>query len=252
MPKHTTPRAEGFPCWVDLSVPNVDVAADFYRDVLGWEFAATAAEYGGYRMASRDGLQAAGIGPQEGDNPSYWVVYFAADDVDAMTARAKQLGGSVFVEPFDVVTQGRMAILADPTGAVFGVWQAGEHSGFGASEQPGFFTWAEVNTSDAARARDFYTELFGATHTETPGAGSTYFALAKNDKSFAGVLQMNEEWTGVPPHWMVYFEVADIAAATATAKANGGTVSVEPTDSPYGRIAVIGDPAMVPFSLLQR
>lgn len=252
MPNHQGPRGEGLPCWVDLSVHDVDGAVKFYREVLGWEFAETSAEYGGYRMASLGGVEAAGIGPQQGDYPSYWVLYFATDDVDALATRAKQSGGSVFVEPFDVVTQGRMAILTDPTGAFFGAWQAGLHSGFGASEQPGFFTWAEVNTRDADKARDFHAELLGATITQTPTGGSAYFNLGKDGKNFVGILQMNEEWEGVPPHWMVYFQVDAIDSAVARVKEHRGTVAVEPFDTPFGRIAVIGDAAMASFSLLQR
>jgi len=245
-------EADGYPCWVDLSVPNVDAAVIFYGNVLGWRFSETGPEYGGYQMASLDGVQAAGIGPQEGKNPSYWVLYFATGDVEATVAKARDLGGSIFVEPFDVATQGRMAIVADPTGAMFGLWQGREHHGFGASERPGFFTWAEVNTRDADKARDFYSELLDATHAETQGTGTTYFSLMKDGKAIGGILQMNEQWEGIPPHWMVYFEVADISAAAAAAKEHGGSVAVEPFDTPFGRIAVVGDPAMAPFSLLQR
>lgn len=252
MPNHAGPRSEGLPCWVDLSVHDVEAAATFYRNVLGWEFADTSAEYGGYRMAGVDGVQVAGIGPHQGDNPSYWVLYFATDDVDAFVEKAKRLGGSVYVEPFDVVTQGRMAIITDPSGAFFGAWQSGEHSGFGAGEQPGFFTWAEVNTRDADKARDFYAELLGATVTETPAGATSYHYLSKDAKNFAGILQMNEEWGDIPPHWMVYFQVEDIESAVARTKEHGGTVAVEPFDTPFGRIAVVGDPAMAPFSLMQR
>jgi len=246
------PRAQGFPCWVDLSAPNVDAAVEFYREVMGWEFAETGPEYGGYRMASLAGKQAAGIGPLQGESPAVWTIYFAADNADTFTDRARQLGGTVLAPPFDVPGQGRMAIVADPTGAVFGVWQPYEHHGFGATEEPGFVTWTEVNTPDAARTRDFYTKLLGATAQDMPGAPTTYYMMAKGEDRLCGIMQMNEQWEGIPPHWMIYFEVADIAAAIAKAKANGGAVSVEPFDTPFGRVAVVGDRAGATFSLLQK
>lgn len=145
-----------------------------------------------------------------------------------------------------------MAILSDPTGAVFGVWQANEHHGFQASAEPGFFGWAEVNTADAERARSFYTELFGASSSGVENPTTTYYGLSKDGETFAGILQMTEEWAGIPPHWMVYFEVDDIDAAVGRAKECGGAVAVEPFDTPLGRIAVVGDRGMAPFSLLQR
>lgn len=252
MPQHDAPRTEGFPCWVDLSVEDVDGAADFYRRVLGWQLTETAPEYGGYRTARRDGRLAAGIGPRQGDDPDHWVVYLAVADADRTAARAKELGGSVYVAPLDVVSQGRMAILSDPTGAVFGVWQANEHHGFQASAEPGFFGWAEVNTADAERARSFYTELFGASSSGVENPTTTYYGLSKDGETFAGILQMTEEWAGIPPHWMVYFEVDDIDSAVGRAKECGGAVAVEPFDTPLGRIAVVGDRGMAPFSLLQR
>lgn len=252
MAHHSGRRTDGIPCWLDISVSDVDAAVRFYGGVLGWEFSRTGGEYGGYRMASVDGVQAAGISPMQGRGQSFWIIYFATSNVDSTAAEVERLGGEILVEPFDVVSQGRTSLVTDPTGARFGLWQAFEHHGFGASGQPGFYSWAEVNTSDAKVARDFYAELFGASHTETPGAGTTYYSLTKDGKELGGILQMDEEWEGVRPHWMAYFEVANIARAVAQAKERGGVVAVEPFDSPFGRVAVLSDMALAPFSLLQR
>lgn len=245
-------RTEGFPCWVDLSAPNVDEAVEFYREVMGWDFAETGPAYGGYRMASRAGRQAAGIGPLQGESPAAWTVYFAADDADAFTDRAKQSGATVLASTFDVPGQGRMSVVADPTGAVFGTWQAFDHHGFEAAAEPGFFSWAEVNTADASRARDFYTQLLGASARDMPDSPTSYYMLSKDGEMLCGIMQMNEQWAGIPPHWMIYFEVADLAAAIASAKELGGTVAVEPFDTPFGRVAVLGDRAKASFSLLQK
>ncbi len=251
MPGHDGRIDEGFICWADLAATDVGAAERFYGAVLGWQFRATGEEFGGYRIATRDGKQAAGVGPVQDGAPPVWTLYFAVDDVDDFTRRARDLGGNVLNEPFEVPSQGRMSVIADPTGAAFGAWQAIEHHGFGRMESPGFFAWCEVNTTDAARARDFYAQLLEATYSETPNPATTYYVLDKGGHNIAGILQMTKEWAGIPPHWMPYFQVDDIDGAVARAKEHGGTVAVGPFDTPYGRIAVVGDPAMAYFSLMQ-
>ena len=124
MSTRTDPWPAGTPCWVDLSVPDVQAAVDFYAAVIGWTFVDSGPDYGNYHIAQVDGRAAAGIGPimQEGQ-PAAWTVYLASDDVDATTKLISEHGGSIFAGPMDIASNGRMAIAADPTGGVFGVWQ---------------------------------------------------------------------------------------------------------------------------------
>src|SRR6056297_1677203 len=133
------PRPQGLPCWLDLSVPDAKSAAAFYERVFGWTYDVSGEAYGHYHVAQVDGRPVAGFGqPMTGaEVPSVWTLYFAAEDADAMVARAVSLGGTVVASTFDVPGQGRMAVLADPTGAAFGVWQAHEHMGFGLTGAPG-------------------------------------------------------------------------------------------------------------------
>lgn len=252
MPELTGPRPDGFPCWVDLGTSDVDAAVLFLQDVLGWEFETTGPAYGGYRMARAGGKQVAGVGPTQGNAPSAWTVYLAARDTAALTDKAQSLGAQTLVAPMEVPGQGLMSIVMDPTGAAFGLWQPLGHHGFELIEEDGAFTWAEVNTPQAGAAKEFYGELFGLEASDEAGAGTTYYTLSRGDQRAAGILQMTAQWEGVPPHWMVYFRVPDVDAATAAVTAGGGRVHNGPFDTPYGRIAVVGDPTGANFSLLQR
>ena len=247
------PRVTGHPAWFDLTSPDVTRAAAFYHEVFGWAYGAQGADYGNYHMAYVEGRVAAGMGqpPEGSDLPAAWTVYYAAEDVDALTEDAKARGATAVSEPFDVLEQGRMAVLQDPTGAVFGLWQAGVHIGAGISEVHGAMAWCEVNTPDAEAAGAFYGDLFGATAEVLEAAPSLYYVLKKGQESVGGILQMDEHWEGVPPHWMVYFEVADTDAAAGRAEAAGGHVCVPPFDTPFGRIAVLDDPLGATFSVVQ-
>ncbi len=247
------PRPQGLPCWLDLNVPDVKSAAAFYERTFGWTYDVSGEAYGHYHVALVDGRPAAGFGQSMSGSgaevPSVWTLYFAAEDADAMVARAVSLGGTVVAPTFDVPGQGRMAVVADPTGAAFGVWQAHEHRGFGLTGAPGTMSWCEVNTTDAERAQSFYTDLLSATARQREEGGTPYHVLSQDDVDFAGILQMNEQWAGLAPHWMVYFQVADMDAAVRAVQDAGGAVQHGPFDSGHGRLAVVADPAGAIFSL---
>src|SRR5690606_34675419 len=80
-----------------------------------------------------------------------------------------------------------------------------------------------------------------------------YYTLHKDGSPMpvAGVLQMNEQWAGVPPHWMPYIAVADIAAASTQIEALGGAIAVPAFDTPYGRISIVNDPQGAVFTVIQ-
>jgi uncharacterized protein len=130
----------GVPCWTDLTAADVDAAKAFYSDVLGWSFTDPDAEYGGYSIAVTRDAAAAGIGPQQPGAPMAWTLYFASDDADETAAAVGEQGGTVLLAPGDVGELGRMFIAADPSGAAFGVWQAGTHIGAGIVNEPGGLT----------------------------------------------------------------------------------------------------------------
>lgn len=247
--------AQGVPCWLDLASPDVKASAAFYARVFGWTYDVSGPEMGHYHMALRDGRQVAGMGQAaEGDpTPPMWTVYFKADDAAAMGARAEKLGGSIVAGPMEVPGQGQLAVVRDPAGAVFGLWQPLGHHGFGVTHEHGSYGWCEVNVPDAEAARAFYAGLSGASARplDDDAMPTTYLILSIGGDDAAGILQMTEEWEGIPPHWMAYFEVGDCDAAVAAVEDAGGSVSVEPFDTPWGRIAVLTDPFGAVFSVNQ-
>lgn len=253
MTTRTTKRSAGEPTWIDLATPDLAVAKNFYQQVFGWYFVDTGSDFGHYHFAQVQGRNVAGIGPiwpPDSPQPSAWTIYFASDDAVADCERVKQLGGQVMVEPMEIADSGWMAICADPTGPVFGLWQALNHIGSGVENEHGSMTWYEVNTRDSAAARDFYSKLLNTSPQKMEGV-DYYYIMQRGEAMFHGVLQMDEQWEGIPPHWMGYFQVDNTDAAIERAVAAGGKLAVPAFDMEYGRMAVISDPAGAVFSIVQ-
>ena len=244
----------GVPCWADLTVPDVAVARDFYSAVLGWTFEDTAADYGGYVIGQVDGAAAAGIGPlPQAGMPSAWTLYLASDDVEKTAAAVTENGGTLLLPPGNVGPLGRMCIAADPTGAVFGVWEAGTHIGASVVNQPGGLTWEDLRSTDPAGAQSFYRSLFGYRIDPLEMAGPDYglFALPGEEAPLGGMGGMMGAPEGTPSHWLVYFGVVDVDTAGAAAQAHGGSVLAPGFDTPFGRMSALTDPAGAVFWIAQ-
>lgn len=249
-----SPFPLGAPCWADLGSTDPDAARAFYSAVLGWVFDEPAAEFGGYSNARVGGAAVAGLAGLQPGGPtqSVWTVYLHAPDAAAQAAAIAAAGGAVIMPAMQVGPFGHMAIVADPGGAVFGLWQPLSHGGFGLQGAPGGQCWAEVATRGGVGVADFYAEVFGMTHSPMPGM--EYWMLTprvEGCEAAFGVLQMTEVWGELPPHWMIYFATDDVDAAAERVKAAGGAVHHGPFDSPYGRIAVVADCTGGVFSLIQ-
>lgn len=242
----------GVPCWADLTAPDGDAAKAFYAEVLGWTYQDTEAAYGGYAIAEVRGAAAGGIGPQQDGAPNAWTLYLASDDVDETADSITQRGGAVLMPPGDVGDLGRMCIAADPTGAPFGVWQAGTHIGAAVVNEPGGLTWEDLRSPDPDAARAFYVSVFGYRSDPLPDAGPDYatFALAGEEAPLGGMGGMMGA-EGQPAHWLVYFGVADAAAAVTAAERGGGSVLMRDFDTPYGRMAGLADPTGAAFWVVQ-
>lgn len=247
-----TPWPAGTPCWADLTVPDLALARGFYGAVLGWEFSGGGEEFGGYLSATRRGAAAAGIGPEHGASPRAWTLYFAADDVDATAAAVGAAGGQLLVAPVGVGALGRMAVAADPTGAVFGVWQAGTHIGASLVDEPGGIIWEHLRTPDPQRAVEFYVAVFGfATHSlAESGQPDVLFMAPGEDFPLGGIGPLNGE-PEAGARWIVYFGVDDAAAAAAAAEGQGGRVVERVVDTPYGRSATLADPFGATFTITE-
>lgn len=252
MTTRTSKRTAGTPTWLDLATPDLDGAKAFYKQVFGWDYFDTGPDFGHYNMAMSQGRNAAGMGPiwpPDSPQPSAWTVYFASDDAAADVARVKSLGGQVMVDPMAIPESGVMTICSDPTGAVFGLWEAHNHIGSGVENEHGGMTWFEVNTRDSAAACDFYAKLLNATPNKMDGM--EYHIMQRDNDMLCGVLQMDENWEGIPPHWSCYFAIDNTDAAVERVVAAGGQVRVPAFDMPYGRMAVLSDPFGAAFCIVQ-
>lgn len=247
----------GTASWYDLTTAKPEETREFYAKLFGWTFEDQGPDYGHYHMVRKDGHAVAGFmphSPEMLDLPSVWTVYYSSDDAQADATRIRELGGQIMVDPMPVHGLGHMLVASDPTGAVFGLWQALTFQGSELVNEHGSVTWQEVATRDAERARAFYTRLFGATSEPMLGMeGPTYHVLKKGPQEVGGILEMDpEHWPATtPPHWMPYFAVNDVQEAVRVAAASGGTVSVPPFDTPYGPVSVLTDPAGAAFTVVQ-
>lgn len=246
----------GLPSWADLSTPDADESASFYGDLFGWEApeGENPEETGGYRIFTKDGKNVAGLMPiqQEGQPPS-WNVYIAVTDADDIAEKVKDADGDVVVEPMDVMDLGRMALFADPTGAVFGIWQAKEHTGADVVSEPGAVAWNQVNTRDPEKAEEFYKAVFGWDSERLDTGGADYWEWQQDGTSVGGMFRMGDDFPDeVPAHWIAYVAVEDTDAATEKAKEGGATVRAEPFDNEAGRMAVLTDPHGAAFAVINQ
>jgi predicted enzyme related to lactoylglutathione lyase len=248
--------ANGTPSWVDIGSPDIDATAAFYGALFGWTTTepGPVEETGGYRMFLKDGKLVAGLGPHEEGQPVAWTTYIAVDDADKTAELVNGNGGAVFMDPFDVMDAGRMAICADAVGAVFGIWQANQHPGAELVNEPGSLTWNELLTRDVDSAKRFYAAVFGIDPADFPmGDGPPYTIFNVNGRGVAGVLLMPDGFPAeVPSHWVTYFAVDDTDASAAKATSLGATVMREPFDIPdVGRIAWLTGPHGDAFAIIK-
>jgi predicted enzyme related to lactoylglutathione lyase len=253
MPTFTSYPA-GTPSWVDLSTPDTSAAAAFYGSVLGWTTSDLGPEAGGYAMFQKDGANVAGVGPTQGEGqPPAWTSYVNVVDAEATVARATIAGATIFLEPMQVMEAGHMALFADPTGAVLGVWQPAEHKGADVANEPGAWCWNELNTRDTDKAASFYRHVFDWEPAKADIEGMDYWEWKREDgATIGGMMPMPAMVPAeVPAHWLVYFAVADTDATVAKATGLGATTFVPPTDIPPGRFSVLADPAGAVFAIIQ-
>jgi uncharacterized protein len=251
-----TSYSPGTPCWVDLGTPDIDAAVDFYGSLFGWQVpeSENVEQTGGYRRATKNGVDVAGVMPlmQEGQPPA-WSSYVSVADADATAAAVGEAGGSVIAEPMDVMGLGRMAIFADPSGAVFGIWQPGTFLGAGLVNEPGALAWNELNTRDLEGAKSFYGAIFGWGFEENDmGEMGKYTTITLGGNPVGGILDMGERQVPeeVPPHWLAYFATEDTDATIEQAKQRGGGVMMGPVDIPVGRFAILTDPHGAAFAVI--
>lgn len=254
MPEVTGSYPPGAPCWVDLMVPDQRAALDFYGDLFGWRGEIGPPELGGYSVCTLNGGAVAGImappppDPEGSALPSIWTVYLATDDAEGAERVITGAGGSILMPTTDIVALGRMAVALDPTGAVFGLWQAGEFSGARVAEEPGAVVWHELNTSDIVAASSFYRTALSVETAPMEGAEG-YYSLNAGGRVVGGMGAL--EHPGAPSHWLVYFAVDDPDATVDALVRAGGKALEPPYDMVAGRMAVVRDPQGAVFAVLR-
>lgn len=244
MPIRTEPWPAGTPCWLDIGVPDMNAAQEFYGAIMGWDFDDKGPEFGNYVIASRNGADAAGIGPQQSpDQPVAWMLYLASDDARATATAVAANRGQVLMEPMEMPGLGDMFIAMDPQGAAFGVWQAKGNIGAGLYNEPGGLVWEQLTVPDAEAAREFYGALFPLEFSAQDGG--VMMRRPGEEENIGGI----SSGTDRPPGWLCYFAVDDAVKAEATVLERGGTVvtKVEPTE--WGGLGVVADPFGAVFGI---
>jgi predicted enzyme related to lactoylglutathione lyase len=239
---------------VDLGASDIPKAISFYSSQFGWAVEQGGPEVGGYSMARLDGRNVAGIGPLMGPpgTPSAWATYFASRDVDATAAKVSGAGGTLLMEPVDVMDVGRMLFAADTTGATFGVWQAMNHTGAQVANVPGAFTWSEHMSRDFEGAKAFYAAVFGYEYGDMSSAGFSYATLLINGQQVVGGIGAYPGGSddSHQAFWGVYFGTTNTDKSVELLTSHGGSVIRPAADSPYGRMAIVADNQGAVFSLI--
>jgi uncharacterized protein len=242
-------------CWADLATTDPAGAKAFYGELFGWEAEDMPAGGGAtYTMLRLDGDYVCalyGMDPERG-GPPYWFSYVSVEDADATASTARELGGVVHGEAFDVLDSGRMAVIQDPTGAVVGAWQPRAHIGAGRVNDPGCFTWNELRTREPETAASFYARLFGwETKPHEMDGRLAYVSISNAGHPNGGIMPMAEEHDDAPPYWLVYFTVPLCDTTVARVRDLGGGVLAGPLEMGAGRIAVVSDPQGAAFALFE-
>jgi uncharacterized protein len=248
-------------CWADLATTDPEAGKAFYSSLFDWEIEDMPIPGGGtYSMARVKGRYVGAVSAQMDEEkaqgvPPHWNVYVSVDDVDTYAKRAEAAGGTVLMQPFDVLDSGRTAVIADPTGAVFCMWQPQEHPGYGLVNEPGAMDWNELMSPDPERARAFYTELFDwKAETAPMGEGaeaSDYTVFSVGEQPVAGLMQ-TPEGLEMPPSWTVYYNVADCDATAAKVTELGGQVYFGPHFmETVGKFATCADPQGAVFAIIE-
>jgi len=257
--QETPDYAPGTFCWFELGTTDGEAAKKFYTALFDWSFEDhSMGPAGVYTMLRQDGKDVGALYqmPSEMTDhgvPTHWMSYVLVDSADESAAKAKELGATLMKEPFDVMDVGRMAVVEDPTGAMFALWEAKAHTGASVVNVPNSVCWNELATPDTQKAGDFYTGLFGwGKKVQEMGPGMTYTSFMNGERPAGGMYTPPPEMGEMPPNWLVYFAVNDTDAMVAKAAGLGATTCAPPMDIPgIGRFAILQDPQGGAFAIIK-
>jgi len=246
-------------CWVELATTDQAAAKKFYSALFGWEPddmpMGPNGFYTFFKLHGRDAAAGYTLMKEQLAQgvPPHWGIYVAVESADATTARVAEAGGNVLQPPFDVFDVGRMAVVKDPTGAPFCLWQA-KNKPNGIADVDGSFCWADLNTPDPARAGKFYSHVFGwqiiEDKDDNPPSG--YFHIMNGEDFIGGIPPVRPNNPRMPAHWLSYFLTSDCKGLAAKAKQLGGRAFLEPMlMEKVGTVAILADPQGAAFALYQ-
>lgn len=238
--------------WTDLSTTDQDAAKAFYGGLFGWEAEDLPVGDGVfYSMQRLGGKDVAAISEQpqqqrDAGVPPAWNSYVSVESADASAEKAKELGANVHAPPFDVMEAGRMAVIQDPQGAFFIVWEAKQHHGAGLVTAPGALSWNELASPDFDGSTAFYSGLFGWAIEPFEQSPQPYLTIKNGDRNNGGI-RANQP--GEPPNWLVYFAIDEIDSGLAKVAELGGSVIAGPIDIGMAKIGIVQDPQGATFAL---
>ena len=239
----------GMFCWIELTTSDGAAAKAFYSSLFGWKANEIPMGPGEppYVMLEKNGKQVGAL-YENRKAPTNWLSYVAVESADDSAKTAKDLDANLIAEPFDVMDVGRMAVVQDPQGAIFALWQAKQHIGAGVRDEVNTLCWNELMTTDIEAARTFYQSLFDWTLKISPG----YTEAHVGERAVGGLMQIAPEMEGMPPHWQPYFAVDDCDGTLRKAQSLGVKNHFGPMDiDKVGRFAVIEDPQGATFAVIQ-
>ena len=250
-----TKYAQGTPSWLDLATTDLSGAERFYGELFGWECKRVPAGEGQfYSMQYLKGRSVAGMMEQSKEQieqgiPPNWSTYITVDDVDAVVAKSEKLGGRVITAPIDVFDNGRLAVLQDPEGAFFFLWQANKHIGTELVNEHGTVIWNELVADDPDKVSSFYASLLDIEIKDMEGIPE-YKLFTVGDRSVAGIFKKTDQLKELPSYWSVYFAVEDTDRIVEKTESLGGGVLKPAEDTPMGRFAVLQDPQGAVFQVI--
>ena len=249
-------HAEGSFCWIELGTTHQNAAKQFYSGLFGWTVydspIGPGEVYTTFRLEGRNVAAAYTLRPDMKGVPPNWGLYMAVENADVAASMAAEAGGKLIAPPFDVHDFGRMAVIQDPTGALFTIWQSKTNIGIGLAGVPGTLCWADLSTADPAKASAFYQRLFQWRLEVSDNDSSGYLHIINKGEYIGGVPPVSHRSPNMPPHWLPYFAVEDCDAIAGKAEAGGGRLILPPMSMKgVGRMSVIADPQGAVFAIFK-
>lgn len=249
-------------CWIDIATPDPDKARAFYQKIFNWNYSDSPMPDGGnytiISTADGDGVGGLFQMPDEMINagvPPHINNYIAVVNADNFVKKAKELGAAVKMAPCDVFDYGRMAILSDPTGATFSLWQYktdNDECTMASRETHGMYCWQELMTTNVEQATNFYKQLFGWNYTKMDVENVDYTLIKNQGYDIGGIMMLPPDMKRTPSHWSTYFTVTNIDETIKVIRNNGGDVIMGPQDIPKtGRFAICKAPDHTVFCPFQ-